>query len=470
MTELQCGLCLSCGAPFLPDVSQVEFFNREGVLSVLFLNAEFVRNRNIQTTYSTPNFSSRVEQAHVFHVSHHWDAIRYMCTRHRNDHDVGGGLVIPNTHDVILDQRSAAMLYYHSPSSAANRQARAATWARPPQADRLDMDSLLEFMLTTANLPNTRTPQQDLDQTYACCKGCNALMTQQAGIKYILGYGPAGLRNVNGGVIQGHPIREYVAEQRRNQLPNAYGHWRYAPVPAPANIVAHPDNTQQDTTAPHVAYYLHMCLPFKQPGVPGVFDARIPNRARRQRARTMYIEQCWLILEIAALATLLEEGRVMAAPGTLRSHGMHQHYGVLDFYVSFFLWRLIQFQHGATMRANDLNFVQWHQRFYWDAINCAELFTRNERRLLICQRMYGATTQPAWALVEQICHRLMRHYNRKLRPLVRLIARDNRVPQSIKDFFVGPAVLRELRALARRVLLLFLIVPRALADLSFFLV
>jgi hypothetical protein len=447
MTGLQCGLCLSCGVPFLPDVSRVDFFNRQGVLSVLFLNSEFTHNRDIQQAYTTPKFSSGVDQAHVFHRSHHATAIEYMCERHTRDSRVGGGAIVAG--NVIPDQANAAMLYHHAPTSQGNRQPRAATWDRPPLASRLNMRRLRKFVLRVGALPNARVPAQNLDQTYATCEGCNDLMTQKAGIAYVLGYGVAGARNVHGGVIQGQPVREYVADAQNHTLANAYGNWQYGNVPAA--VVPRPDQTTQDSTAPHVAYYLHMCLPYKVHGQRDVFEARIANAAVRRQARAFYLEQCWLILEIASLATLLEEGPVMNEPNTRRAHGMHQLCGSLDLYVSFFLFRLLQFEHFAAIRTYDLDFVQWHQRYYWDAINCPGLFGPNERRVLIAQRMYGTTAQPGGTLVTQICERLMSHYRTRLLPLVRMLALQANVLPAIEDFFVAPPVLRELRALTRRV-------------------
>jgi hypothetical protein len=141
----------------------------------------------------------------------------------------------------------------------------------------------------------------------------------------------------------------------------------------------------------------------------------------------------------------------MNEPNTRRAHGMHQLCGSLDLYVSFFLFRLLQFEHFAAIRTYDLDFVQWHQRYYWDAINCPGLFGRNERRVLIAQRMYGTTAQPGGTLVTQICERLMSHYRTRLGPLVRMLALQANVLPAIEDFFVAPPVLRELRALTRRV-------------------
>ena len=89
------------------------------------------------------------------------------------------------------------------------------------------------------------------------------------------------------------------------------------------------------------------------------------------------------------------------------SHGMHQHLGALDLYVSFFLWRLVQFEFGARVSAV-LDFVQWHQKYYWDAIDCKAMFKRNHSHDIIGRFVYGTTNQPGRALVESICKNLIR--------------------------------------------------------------
>ena len=443
MSAHQCGLCLSCGAPFFPDVENVQFFNRNGNLSVVYLNTEYVNNADIRRLYTTPRFATRIDQAHVFHESHHAVAIRYMCVRHSDDADVGM-LLAPNQQ--VPDQPNAPLLYYHAPKSENARGAEAACWRRPARRRRLNMRPLLNLVLRAADPANAsmRPVAQNLDQMYGTCVGCNLIMTQQANFKYLLGCGVAGRSNVHGGIIDDQPIAQYRMNIHRHALENAYGHWtRGAP-----NLSVHPALAAGDSLTSHVAYYLHLCLPYKPVAQPrDEFGARILNRRVRKSARTLYIEQCWLILEIAALATLLEEGHVTRANPML-AHGRHQHYGVLDLYVSFFLWRLIEFQHGGALQNFGLDFVQWHQKYYWEAMNCVHIFPRNQQRGILGQRMYGTTAIPARALVEQICKRLVHHYLNRLRPLVLFLTRAPNIPPDVEDFFVHPRVLRDLRNLS----------------------
>lgn len=86
---------------------------------------------------------------------------------------------------------------------------------------------------------------------------------------------------------------------------------------------------------------------------------------------------------------------------------MHQHLGALDLYVSFFLWRLVQFEYGQRVSAV-LDFAQWHQKFFWDAIDCKALFKHQGGQDILGRLVYGTTHQPGRALVESICKNLIR--------------------------------------------------------------
>jgi hypothetical protein len=123
---------------------------------------------------------------------------------------------------------------------------------------------------------------------------------------------------------------------------------------------------------------------------------------------------------------------------------MHQHLGALDLYVSFFVWRLIQFQYGQRLSAV-MDFVQWHQKFYCDALDCKALFRVNQRQDVLARSVYGTTDQSARTLVETICVGLIRLYKWKLNPLVRLVARLDGVPPEVKDYFVPWDTLRALK-------------------------
>lgn len=448
MADAQCGLCLSCGVPFFPDLTEVQSFNRAGIQSLVFLNMEYKDNRSIRALYSTPRFSSGRHAAHIFHQSHHATALQYMCDRHTGDADVGVGVPAPNA--VIRDANNVPFLYYHAPTSRGDKGAEAAVWARPPAALRLHTRPLLRYLIEAAADPHAVPIAQNLGETISTCDGCNYLMTQSADIRYILGHHAVAGLNTHGPVISTQPITQYPVAQHQQDLATAYGTWTFRNNVAGAP--PRPARNQQDSDAPHVAYYLHMCLPAMPPGAANdAFTQGIANPQLRASARVLFLEQCWLLLEIAAMATLVEEGKVTAVNGQL-SHGMQQHYGVLDLYVSFFLFRLVQFRYGSLLRGTGVDFVQWHQKYYWDILRCKEMFPRGVRTVVWGQLAYGTTAQPSRALIEQICKRLVAAVRGSLRGLIaHVTGQAQLVPHGISGYFVPVQALRMLRAWSTQV-------------------
>jgi hypothetical protein len=448
MTDNQCGLCLSCGVPFLPVANEIDFFNREGNLSILFLNTEFKTNRDIMRMYEYPKFSSEREGAHMFHRSNHATAIQYMCERHTGDSDVGWlpGAGFPNA--VIPDANNEAFLFYHAPT-ASDKKAGAACWQAPPRNERVNMRPLRDTLMRISRVASARPITQNLLQMYDTCEGCNKIMTQMSHMRFLLGFKSAGRKNTRGPIIRPNangPISQYKVSMRRHDLDHAYGRWSLIN----GNGVYHPIMTDQDSDAPHIAYYLHLCLPFMNPGQPrDVFHGMGPNL--RDSGRKLYLEQCWIILEIACLATLVQEGLVVY-PNDNPSHGKHQQRGCLDLYVSFFLWRLAQFEFGDGLGHFSLDFIQWHQKYFADARNCKALFRPNERRSTIGELAFSTSNQNSKALVEQICRRLVNFYTRKLRNLVLFVANVTaNLPPEITDYFLPLSALRVLRTKAGEV-------------------
>ena len=467
MGDQQCGLCLSCGAPFMPDIGEIDFFNRQGNLSVVFLNTEFKRNPEIMRRFERPRFATGKHGAHVFHKSHHATAIKYMCERYDSNANTPVGWGSGPARAVgyqVADAQNEPMLFFHAPTSKEAKKARLAVWDAPPAAERLNMKPLWNRIIHASQAATARPVLQNLEETFITCVDCNTLMTQEADFKYLVGFGPAARRNTHGRIIQGQPVRQYPVNENGHSLENGYGHWtvgNYA-----ANVPARPRQDQDDSEAPHIAYYLHQCLPIPNAANQDPFENRIADPAMRSSARTLFIELCWIILEIAGLATIVEEGKV-TAPGTKLSNGIHQHYGALDFYVSFFLWRLLEFQFGQRVSLSGLDFVQWHQKYFWDAMNCRALFRPNERKILLGQRMYGGTAQAPRLLVEQICGRLVQHYKVRLRPLIAHVTGMGQVVPEVTQFFLPLEIVRVLRERSTQVCVLVRLVLYSCNSLCF---
>lgn len=159
----------------------------------------------------------------------------------------------------------------------------------------------------------------------------------------------------------------------------------------------------------------------------------------------MYVELTWLLLMVAATLTVIEEGKFHAAK---LSSGQQQHYGVLDVYVSHILWRLAVYEHG---QAKVPDFVQWHQKYFWEAIR------------LPAFRAGGVTTVgmfacpgsriPSKELIATICEGIMDLYDTHLSRLILVVAGrpapgpDDAEYAFAKRFFIPR---RSLKALTRQ--------------------
>ena len=452
MTQIhQCALCLSCGSPFLPKSTEADTYLRKGTQSVLFLNQEFEDNHELRRKYNIAKYTDVKQAGHIFHDSHHQLALEYMCTRHTGDANVrwaGGGV------RVVPDGVNVPMPYMKNPQGKKDKGPMLATWNAPPEDSRLDFRSLLHLLISAADLTSARPSLINLDETYAICKACNMIMTQQNNMNFHLGLKT--MRAVNPAPLlgpRGDMITQWKANTRSASPREAYGRWSRI-AGAAGRGTLHPHGNTGDDLTPGIAYYLHMCLPFLGGGAPDPFT-RIGNADMRGPARSLYLHLSWIILEIACLATLRDLGKLYDPVGA-RSHGPQQHSGALDIYVSYFIYRLMQFEYGEQVEREGLDFVQWHQKYYWDAINCKGLFPQHRITRLIADRVYTTVMQGSKPLVQEICKGLMDLYEQDLDPLVRFVTNQPvDLPMEIRSYFLPLPAMRELRRRsARQVMLL----------------
>jgi hypothetical protein len=455
MTHLQqCGLCLSCAGPFMPRGDEVDLFNQKGNMSVLFLNGQFKDNADIRRQYEYPKYAGQRQASHVYHDSHHQCAIDYMCNHHTGDERVWWFIENPALHEVIQALPNYPLPYYRTPKGK-RKGPMAATWRPPPAQHRLNFRPLQAGVINGANAASARPVLQNLDERLALCSGCNLIMTQQNNMDFHLGLSKMLSSNTDP-IIKDRPITQWKANDRRMDQPHAFGHWTRAPGAG----VTYPRGAAADDLTPSVAYYLHMCLPLVDAANPDPFQVDVRDANLRPHARRLYLELCWLILEIACVATLRERGKLYAPLGA-RSHGPQQHAGALDLYVSYFIFRLMLFEHGEHVRREGLDFIQWHQKYFWDAINCPGLFPEPLISGLLGATVCTTTTQPSRGLVENVCNSLMDMYNHRLDPLIRFVTNQQAgLPRSVSGYFLPLPAMRELRTRSgRQVVFGFVFIP-----------
>lgn len=429
MSDEQCGLCLSCGAPFLPVDNDFNPITNVGNVSIKHLNGEFKGNPELNAMYNHPKFTSPRNAAHVFHESHHATAVWYMSMLHSNDDD----LQLPAAAPYRINEVNG-FCYYKAPSSL--KEPRYARWDAPPAGDRIPLPELYAHVQQAARR-NTNLDallSSSVRLMYDTCRDCNAVMTMEALFHYHLGVGSRNNSNTRGVIIQGTPIEQFEARNGGHGLDNAYGRWTLGNVRAGA---AFPRRDNSDILAPHVAYYLHMCLPlgFAGFGAPG----------SDVQARVAYVELSWVLLEIACLLTMISQGRRVTGRGggggKTFSHGMKQYLGALDFYVSYYIWRLFELDFVDYLSGSGIDFVQFHQKYAWDAVNCPEIFAKNE--LTLGQRVLRDPVAPSRALITRICANLQELYD-VMNPLLRYVAgRPAGVPRKIRLYFVDPRIVRD---------------------------
>jgi hypothetical protein len=440
----QCALCLSCGAPFMPSVADVKLFGRRANMSVLYIDDRCSNHEELRRLFETPRFTGPRQAAHMFHTAAHSQAILYMSKHHKGD----DGPPTPVT-NARLPALNGAFPFFKSDSK--NMNPRLACWPQPPAAERVDLTPLLNHILTNPGVLDVNFADETRVM-YPTCKWCNLTMTQLSYMRYIVGFCSNADRNPFGCVIEETfaGIESYEANIGAASTADvAYGVWRRKGARGPD---LYPRRTGvEDPTAPHIAYYLHLCLPHQANPAVDVFDALGPSK---EAGRITYTQMSWLLLVIACIATQIEQGTVYKQHRL--SHGMHQHYGALDLYVSFFFWRLMNYEYARDLARMGVDFVQWHQKYFWEAVHLPGIGARDH--IVVGLAAYSTVKQPARPLLEDICERLMSLYQNQMRPLIALVTGNMPVPvpggvaltpaqDFVRRFFVSPASLRRLRAL-----------------------
>lgn len=420
MAAGQCGLCLSCGAPFPPKPNEIVLFNRLGNMSTLYAHTCFVESPSMNRKYKNPVLMGVYQNSHMVHGSHHETALKYMCYHFKGDR-----APVRHAGNRPVDGDSCMFLFFKA--SSTNQSPQAACWARPVQAKRVNFSSLVDHMKAVDLYDRDADFALSFNLMYPTCVPCNSLMTALSKMRYILGLESVSLNNAYGCVIPHteKPIETVAANPHKcTNLDNAYGIWT---IPAGSVYGSIPAQATGDPLAPIVAYYLHLCLPHTG-GHPDtdVFD--IPAlHGSKVAARRLFFELSWIILEIACLGTLIVDGK---ADGENFSHGLHQHYGVLDLYVSFFLWRLLQFEYPEEILSSKLDFPQWHQKYYCVALGCQDLGVDMSLTILGL-KVIGNVAVGAKTLLTQICDNLLNLYTGELALLIKFVTNNLPAPGAV---------------------------------------
>lgn len=161
----QCGLCLSCGAPFLPVGEDMVAYDRLGNISVFYFQKLVRNDPMLQVSVENPKFCSKKDKSHLLHESNHEPAVRYMIdTFISNRRGDGGFPFIRNP----KGKTPACMLAF---------------WDPPQDADRIDFSKLIVLL---NGMAADGVQAHDYDRVTPCCNDCNSIMTMRFWFQYHL--------------------------------------------------------------------------------------------------------------------------------------------------------------------------------------------------------------------------------------------------------------------------------------------
>lgn len=159
------GLCLSCGAPFIPIGEDMVEYDRLGNISIFYLQKLTRTNPMMQATIRTPTFCSGPQSAHILHKTHHYQAVHFKAEdRHEN----------PRGDDYFP--------FIRAPTGKSPKRL-LATW------DPIPDDLLIEFpglQSLIGGLHKVGNQPSDYKQEVQCCKDCNSTMTMEFWFRYHL--------------------------------------------------------------------------------------------------------------------------------------------------------------------------------------------------------------------------------------------------------------------------------------------
>lgn len=159
------GLCLSCGAPFIPIGEDMVEYDRLGNISIFYLQKKTRTNPMMQATIKKPTFCSGPHSAHILHKHHHYNAVHFMAETNIDDHRTDGFFPFIRAPTGTKPQRLMA------------------EWGAIPDETMLRFPDLLNLI---TGLETDGGQPSDYLQEVQCCKDCNHSMTMEFWFRYHL--------------------------------------------------------------------------------------------------------------------------------------------------------------------------------------------------------------------------------------------------------------------------------------------
>lgn len=324
MATQQAGLCLSCGAPFCPKPTDEINYDSLGNMSLAYINRQVRINKDAMTKIEHPAFYGVQESSHIIHKSHHRGAVKIMANE-RADTDIT---------DNQIDQKNGLFPFILAPESKKNSRPMVAEWNVPDSENRINLTSLSTLC---AEIEKGSKDGDDMNKDYTlmagCCKSCNSTMTMEYWFRYHLYADEEGEERNRHRIIQDSPITLYnVKIDGGIKNIEKYDKWRKKE--RVGDFPDHDTPRNKEYMAPAVAYYLHLCLPFE--------DHHLLHDDEKERNKSLYVELCWVVLEIACLMCEYWRGsgdkENKQGSSKKRNQSHKSPLGAIELYFGYFCW------------------------------------------------------------------------------------------------------------------------------------
>ena len=346
------GLCLSCGAPFLPSIEAfIEFEHNESTIRLLRLENMVRRDEVMQGRLESKDklhFITDKQRAHIMHASHHAPAIRF-CVEHANDN------------------KNFEYEFHVSPTSTNNRKAMKATWDIGDLKKRHVLKNLYKYLQEVKSDATVETLGMEYEITCDLCRDCNTVTTMQFWYRELL-YGDNADRMIDKEVIAIKPANS-------NAPPGRFPKEKY-------------DNKENYLSA-YIAYFLTTCLP----------HGRL--KTDENLARRVYLKCCWLTLQICCLVSEYKQGVRKTNKWPCNPKSL---LGTIELYMSYFSWTISCYQFIDLPKK--IEFAQWHQMYVCDLPNSA-LFRDNKNSLISHNLLTEVNEQNPLQLLQTISKNMM---------------------------------------------------------------
>jgi hypothetical protein len=427
----QCGLCLSCGAPFLPTGEDIVEYDRLGNISVAYFQKLIRNNELLQKTIEKPTFCSKMQQSHITHETYHRHAVEFVTIQAEDGNAVG------------------AFPFMRAPKGK-KPKALFAEWEPPTAATVLDFKPLADFI---SGLPTRGELAPDLENKPSCCHDCNMVMTMRFWFDFHLTGGSAGNESK---IVPEDSLTVYKADTRgaANNNIEGYRHWRKGD-----RLETYPKrrtSKEEQVIGAALGYYLdHSCRPLN---TPGLSDVASPGYAKIEHYK-LYLHMCWVVLEVTCL--LCEYWRGSGDAEEKSQSKKHRQclkspLGAAELYFSYFCWRIVCFRY-ETVRG--LSFPTWHQMYMWYASDCAELFPREDNEWSVRLMADRLSPEDMYAGSRQLVEEVSRNMTTVLRDSIMRLGAHLSGTKSIQleRYFLPRKYLQELAVLMHRPVNLFIL-------------